>query len=203
MVFDDGVTTRLGEHHFQMTTTTGGAARVMAWLEELAAVRVDRIARLLHQRDRAVGHCRHQRAARAQAAGGADRDIDLDPATFPFMSFRDGKVAGVPARVYRISFTGELNYEVNVAPSYALALWQALMQAGEKYGITPYGTEAMHVLRAEKGFVIVGQETDGTVTPHDLGMDWIVSKKKPDFLGKRSLPRRTPRGRTASTWSAC
>jgi sarcosine oxidase subunit alpha len=116
-------------------------------------------------------------------------DIDLDPAGFPFMSFRDGDVAGIPARVYRISFTGELSYEINVQPSYAMTLWQALMAAGEKYGITPYGTEAMHVLRAEKGFIIVGQETDGTVTPHDLGMGWIVSKQKKDFLGKRSLTR--------------
>jgi len=117
------------------------------------------------------------------------KDIDLDPKQFPFMSFRDGHVAGIPARVYRISFTGELSYEINVAPSYALALWQALMSAGEKYAVTPYGTEAMHVLRCEKGFVIVGQETDGTVTPLDLGMDWIVSKKKKDFLGKRALAR--------------
>src|SRR5262249_46829327 len=116
-------------------------------------------------------------------------DIDLDPATFPFMSFKDGNVAGIPVRVYRISFTGELSYELNVQPSYAMALWQAIMAAGEKYGITPYGTEAMHVLRAEKGFIIVGQETDGTVTPYDLGMGWIVSKQKKDFLGKRSLTR--------------
>jgi sarcosine oxidase subunit alpha len=105
------------------------------------------------------------------------------------MSFREGHVARIPARVFRISFTGELSYEINVAPSFATALWQALMTAGEKYQITPYGTEAMHVLRAEKGFIIVGQETDGTQTPHDLGMSWIVSKAKPDFIGKRSLAR--------------
>jgi sarcosine oxidase subunit alpha len=105
------------------------------------------------------------------------------------MSIKEGHVAGIPARVMRISFTGELTYEVNVGSSYGLALWEALMAAGEKYGITPYGTEAMHVLRAEKGFVIVGQETDGTQTPQDLGMDWIVSKQKPDHLGKRSFKR--------------
>jgi sarcosine oxidase subunit alpha len=98
-------------------------------------------------------------------------------------------VAGVKCRVYRITFTGEATYELNMPPSYAMHVWRALMQAGEKYGITPYGTEAMHVLRAEKGFIIVGQETDGTTTPQDLGMDWIVSKQKPDFLGKRSLQR--------------
>jgi sarcosine oxidase subunit alpha len=99
-----------------------------------------------------------------------------------------GTVAGMPARVFRISFTGESAFEINVPASYGMALWQTVMTAGEKYNITPYGTEAMHVLRAEKGYIIVGQETDGSVTPLDLGMDWIVSKKK-DFIGKRSLAR--------------
>jgi sarcosine oxidase subunit alpha len=188
MVFDDGVTTRLGPNHFLMTTTTGGAARVLGWLESWLQTEWP------HMRV----HCTsvtEQFAVVAVTGPLARRlmagltDIDLDPAAFPFMSFKDGQFAGIPARVYRISFTGELSYEINVQPSYALALWRALMTAGEKYGITPYGTEAMHVLRAEKGFIIVGQETDGTVTPHDLGMSWIVSKQKKDFLGKRSLSR--------------
>ena len=100
-------------------------------------------------------------------------------------------IGGLPARVFRISFTGELSYEINVAARHGLALWTSLMTAGKEHGITPYGTEAMHVLRAEKGFIIVGQETDGSVTPHDLGMDWIVSKTKPDFIGKRALARHT------------
>ena len=105
------------------------------------------------------------------------------------MTFRDGTVAGVPARVCRISFTGDLNYEVHVDARDGLHVWEALMEAGEPDGITPYGTEAMHVLRAEKGYAIVGQETDGTVTPDDLGMGWIVNPSKGDFLGKRSLVR--------------
>jgi sarcosine oxidase subunit alpha len=116
-------------------------------------------------------------------------DIPLDDASFPFMSYKEGHVAGIPARVIRISFTGELTFEVNVPSSYGLALWEALMAAGEKYGVTPYGTEAMHVLRAEKGFIIVGQETDGTQTPQDLGMNWAIAKSKPDFLGKRAHKR--------------
>jgi sarcosine oxidase subunit alpha len=91
--------------------------------------------------------------------------------------------------VCRISFSGELAYEVNVSAWYGLALWEALIEAGRPYGITPYGTETMHVLRAEKGYPIIGQDTDGTVTPHDLGMAWVVSKKKPDFVGKRSFDR--------------
>jgi sarcosine oxidase subunit alpha len=116
-------------------------------------------------------------------------DVDLDPAAFPHMSMREGRVQGAPARIFRISFTGELGYEIQVPASYGLSLWERCMAAGAGYGIMPYGTEAMHVLRAEKGYIITGQDTDGTVTPQDLGMEWIVSKQKPDFVGKRSLAR--------------
>jgi len=189
MVMDDGVTTRLGENHYLMTTTTGNAARVLAWLEnwlqcEWPHYRV--WCTSLTEQWATVGI---SGPLARQLLSDLSRDIDLDPKTFPFMSYREGHVANIPARVFRISFTGELTYEVNVAPSHVMALWQALMAAGEKYGITPYGTESMHVLRAEKGFIIVGQETDGTITPYDLGMDWIVSKAKKDFIGKRSLAR--------------
>ena len=104
------------------------------------------------------------------------------------MSYREGTVAGIKARVFRISFSGELAYEINVNANYGRALWEAVMAAGAKYDITPYGTETMHVLRAEKGYVIVGQDTDGSITPVDLGMNWILAKHK-DFIGKRSLSR--------------
>jgi len=104
------------------------------------------------------------------------------------MSFREASVGGVAARVYRISFTGELSYEINVPSSYGLALWERVMAAGVKFGMTAYGTEAMHLLRAEKGFVIVGQDTDGTVAPGDLRMPGMV-KSEPDFIGRRSLAR--------------
>ena len=104
------------------------------------------------------------------------------------MTYREGRVAGLDARVFRISFTGELSYEINVPGDQGLALWQAVIDAGAKHGITPYGTETMHLLRAEKGFIIVGQETDGTVTPYDVGLDWAVAKHK-DFIGRRSLAR--------------
>lgn len=188
MVFDDGVTTRLGEHHFHMTTTTGGAARVLNWLEEWLQTEWP---------DMQV-YCTSVTEQWAVAAinGPLARellaeltDIDLSSEAFPFMAMRAGKIAGVPARVYRISFTGELAYEINVPARYGRYVWEALLAAGQKHGICPYGTESMHVLRAEKGFIIVGQDTDGTVTPHDLDMDWIVSATKPDFLGKRSLSR--------------
>jgi sarcosine oxidase subunit alpha len=188
MVMDDGVTARLGENHYLMTTTTGNAAPVLAHLEEYIQTEWPEF-------DVYCTSVTEQFATISIAGPNARRllaeltsDIELSPNDFPHMAVRDGTVAGVPARVFRVSFTGEAAYEINVPSSFGLAVWQATMTAGEKYGITPYGTEAMHVLRAEKGFIIVGQETDGSINPIDLGMDWIVSKKK-DFVGKRSLTR--------------
>jgi sarcosine oxidase subunit alpha len=115
-------------------------------------------------------------------------EMALSAADFSFMTMREGTVAGMAARVFRVSFTGELSYEINVAWHHGLALWEAAIEAGRPHGLVPYGTEAMHVLRAEKGYIVVGHETDGSVTPIDLGMDWIVSKRK-DFVGRRSLSR--------------
>jgi sarcosine oxidase subunit alpha len=115
-------------------------------------------------------------------------DVDFDDDAFPFMSYRNGTVAGRAARIMRISFSGERSYEINVAAQHGAEIWQAVFAAGQPHGITPYGTETMHVLRAEKGFIIVGQDTDGSVTPIDLGMERMVSRQK-DFLGKRSLFR--------------
>lgn len=189
MVFDDGVTSRIGENHFHMTTTTGNAARVLGWLEEwLQCEWPDLKVYCTSVTEQWAVIALNGPYARKLLEELVD-DIDLSDSAFPFMSFREGHLAGVKVRIFRISFTGELSYEINCPPSYALHLWQILMQAGEKYGITPYGTEAMHVLRAEKGFVIVGQETDGTITPMDLGHDWIIAKQKGDFIGKRSLAR--------------
>src|SRR5699024_579493 len=116
-------------------------------------------------------------------------DLDVSNEAFEFMGFRETTLAGgIPARICRISFSGELAFEINVDAFYGLAVWEAVAAAGAEFDITPYGTETMHVLRAAKGFVIVGQDTDGTVTPQDAGMAWIVSKFK-DFLGKRSYSR--------------
>jgi sarcosine oxidase, subunit alpha len=187
-VFDDGVTTRLSDDHFHMTTTSGGAARVMTWLEDWAQTEWSDL-------DVSLTSVTEQWAV-MQLSGPRARDvlarltdIDLDKEAFPFMTMREGKIAGVDARVFRISFTGELSYEINVPSRFGLYVWEQIFAAGEADNITPYGNEAMHVLRAEKGFIIVGQDTDGTVTPMDLGMEWMVSKVKPDFLGKRSFDR--------------
>ena len=187
MVFDDGTTSRLAENHYLMTTTTGNAARVLAWLEEWLQTEWPELR----------VHCTSvtEQWASVALAGPNARDVlaalapglALADDAFPFMSHKQATVAGIPARVFRISFSGALGFEINVPWDRGLALWEALMAAG--HGITPYGTEAMHVLRAEKGFIIVGQETDGTTTPIDLGLEGLVSKTKPDFIGKRSLER--------------
>ena len=190
MVMDDGVTTRLAEDHFHMTTTTGGAGPVLDWLEEwLQTEWPDLNVRLASVTEHwAVAALCGPRSR--DLLGELCTDVDLSADAFPFMSMREGTVAGLPARIFRISFSGEVSFEINVRRRHGLALWETLVATGDSYGLCPYGTEAMHVLRAEKGFIIVGQETDGTVTPHDLGMDWIVSKTKPDFIGRRGLVRR-------------
>jgi sarcosine oxidase subunit alpha len=185
MVFDDGVVMRVGEERFVTTTTTGNAAPVLAWMEEWLQTEWPELRVWLTSVTEqwatvaVVGPDSRKHLQRLTA-------IPLDRESFPFMGIREGEVAGIPARVCRISFSGELAYEVNVDGRHGLEVWQAIQAAGD---VTPYGTEAMHVLRAEKGFPIIGQDTDGTVTPQDLGMDWIVSKVKPDFMGKRSFAR--------------
>jgi sarcosine oxidase subunit alpha len=189
MVFDDGVAMRLEEDRFLVTTTTGGAAAVLdhfeEWLQgEWPDLRVYCTSVTEQWSVVAVGG---PQARDVVAAIGAD--IELSNDVFPHMTFREGTVAGVPGRVCRVSFTGALSYELHVPPWHALHIWEAVMTEGEPFGITPYGTEAMHVLRAEKGYIIVGQETDGTQTPDDLGMGWMVNTGKGDFIGKRSLVR--------------
>jgi sarcosine oxidase subunit alpha len=120
-----------------------------------------------------------------QAGGG----MDLSKEALPFMEWRDGKIGGFDARAYRISFSGELSYEIAVPASQGLAFWKALQDAGKEFGAMPYGTETLHILRAEKGFIMIGDETDGTVIPQDLNLQWALSKKKEDYLGKRAHAR--------------
>ena len=115
--------------------------------------------------------------------------MEVSKEALPFMEWRDGILGGFRTRVYRISFSGELSYEISVPASEGRAFWEALMAAGAEFGIAPYGTEALHILRAEKGFIMIGDETDGTVIPQDLNLNWAISKKKPDYLGKRAQER--------------
>ena len=189
MVFDDGTVARLAADRFLITTTTGNAAPVLEWMEEWSQTEWPELAAYCTSvTDQWATVALVGPRSRGVLAGLAP-DLAVDAADFPFMTWRDTTVAGLPGRVCRISFSGELAYEINVAWWHGAALWEAVYAAGGPYGITPYGTEAMHVLRAEKGYPIVGQDTDGTVTPQDLGMDWVVSKKKADFVGKRSFAR--------------
>ncbi|MEO7400400.1 MAG: glycine cleavage T C-terminal barrel domain-containing protein, partial [Polaromonas sp.] len=188
MVFDDGVTVRLAENHYLMHTTSGGAARVLAWMERWLQTEWPDLKIFLTS---ATDHWSTSIVAGPKSRTVLKKicqDIDFDDAAFPFMSYREGTVAGIKARVMRISFSGERCYEVNVASGDGLRVWEAIHAAGAEFGITPYGTETMHVLRAEKGYIIIGQDTDGSVSPFDLGMGGLVTKTK-DCLGKRSLAR--------------
>ncbi|MBC7723853.1 MAG: (2Fe-2S)-binding protein [Burkholderiaceae bacterium] len=189
MVKDDGTVIRLAEERFLVTTTTGNAAAILDWMEEWLQTEWPDLrvfaASVTEQwvTIPVVGPL--SRAVVQQLAPG----VDASAAAFPFMATRDAVIAGVDGRIDRISFSGELAFELNVPAWYGQAVWEAVIAAGEQHGITPYGTETMHVLRAEKGYPIIGQDTDGTLSPHDLGLGWAVSKKKPDFIGKRSFAR--------------
>ncbi|CAN5747703.1 sarcosine oxidase subunit alpha family protein [soil metagenome] len=189
MVIDDGTVMRLADDRFQVFTTTGGAAHILDWMEEWLQtewphlkVRLTSVTEQWHTFPVVGPESR-------DVIGAVFPDVDVSNEAFPFMAWRDTFIDGVHVRLGRVSFSGELAYEVNVTGWYASALWENLIAAGERHGITPYGTETMHVLRAEKGYPIIGQDTDGTVTPQDLGLSWAVSKKKVDFIGKRSFTR--------------
>lgn len=185
---DDGVVIRLSEDSWLCHTTTGGADRIHAWMEDwlqcewwdwqVYATNVT------------------EEYAQIAVAGPKARKVleklggmDVSKEALPFMTFADGTLGGLPVRVHRISFSGELSYEIATPAGHGLALWEKLMAAGAEFGVMPYGTEAMHIMRAEKGFIMIGDETDGTVIPQDLNLGWAISKKKADYLGKRGQER--------------
>ena len=189
MVYDDGVTTRLGENHYIMTTTTGGAANVLGKLEDYLQTEwpeLDVYLTSVTDHFATISVCGPNSK---KIISNVIPDLDLSDENFPHMSFKNAKIGKINCRVMRISFTGEHSYEINIQANYANSVWEKCIEVGKDFNITPYGTETMHLLRAEKGFIIVGQDTDATMTPIDLQMDWIVSKKKYDFIGKRSLYR--------------
>jgi sarcosine oxidase subunit alpha len=186
---DDGVIGRLADDRFHVTTTTGGAARVLNMMEDYLQTEWPDL-------DVWLTSTTEQWATIALNGPNARKvlepfveGLDMSDDAFPHMSVAECRVGGFPARLFRISFTGEVGFEVNVPAHAGRALWEMLFEAGKKYDICPYGTETMHVLRAEKGYIIVGQDTDGTVTPHDAGLGWAIGKMKPDFVGKRGLAR--------------
>jgi sarcosine oxidase subunit alpha len=194
MVYDDGTTARLGERHYLMTTTTANAVKVISNLEQWLQVhwqdlRVSLTSVTEHWAAMALAGPR-SRAVLERLAPKQDWSGDV----LPHLGLRECVLKNVPARVFRISYSGELAFEINVPADYGLEIWEALFDAGKPLGIMPYGTDAMGVLRIEKGH-IAGPEIDGRTTPGDLGLDALVSKTK-DFIGRRSLRRRALLERT-------
>ena len=185
---DDGVVARLDEDTWLCHTTTGGADRIHGWMEDwlqcewwdwqvYTANVTEQFAQIA-----VVGP--HARKLLEKLGG-----MDVSKDALPFMQWADGKIGGFETRVFRISFSGELSYEIAVPAGQGRAFWDALVEAGEEFGLMPYGTECLHILRAEKGFIMIGDETDGTIIPQDLGLGWAISKKKADYLGKRAQER--------------
>lgn len=186
-ILDDGVTFKLGDNHYLMSTSTGNADAVHRHMEFFLQIhrpewRV-RVTPVTTQWANSTV-CGPRARELMQAL---DADIDLSPGEFPFMGLRHATVGGVPARICRVSFTGELSFEINVRARDALRLWQRIIEVGKGLNVIPIGSEANHVLRVEKGFLSLGHEADGTVDPYDLGMGWIMSKRKTDHIGKRAL----------------
>ena len=187
MVFDDGVTSRISELDYHMTTTTGGAAAVYNWMNDL--LQTDWPELKVH-----MVSVTTQWSGVAVAGPNARKllqkvftDIDLTKENFPFMSFIQGQISGIPTRIFSVSFTGELSYEINIPSRYGLYLWELLIEKGKEFEIKPFGVESMSTMRLEKGHFIIGQDTDGTISPHDLGLEWLVKQDKEQFLGKRAL----------------
>jgi sarcosine oxidase, subunit alpha len=188
-VIDDGVIARLGVDRFHVTTTTGGAPRVLHHMEDYLQTEFPDLNVWLTSTTEQWAVIAVQGPKAREIIAPLIEGFDITAAAMPHMSIREGLICGVPTRLMRVSFTGELGFEVNVPADYGRAVWEALWAEGQKHNATAYGTETMHVLRADKGYIIVGQETDGTVTPDDLGLNWAIGKAKPDFVGKRSLIR--------------
>lgn len=186
---DDGVIGRLSQDRFHVTTTTGGAARVLNMMEDYLQTEWPDLNVWLTSTTEQWSTIALNGPNAAKLLAPFVEGVELTEAAFPHMSCVECTVAGFPARLFRVSFTGEIGFEVNVPAPHGRALWEKLWEAGQQYGITAYGTETMHVLRAEKGYIIVGQDTDGTVTPYDCDMGWAIGKAKPDFVGKRGLAR--------------
>ena len=185
---DDGVVARLDDQTFLCHTTTGGADTIFAWMEEWLQCEwwnMDVFVSNVTEEYCQIAIAGKESRSLLEKIGG----MKLDSSTLPFMSWQEGKLGAFNVRLFRISFSGELAFEVSIKAKDGLKLWQILLEEGKEFSIEPYGTEALHVLRAEKGFIMIGDETDGTVIPQDLGLEWAVSKKKKDFIGKRGQQR--------------
>ncbi|MEL6505932.1 MAG: sarcosine oxidase subunit alpha [Pseudomonadota bacterium] len=188
-IYDDGVVGKLSADRFHVTTTTGGAPRVLNMMEDYLQTEFPDMQVWLTSTTEQWATIAVQGPKAREIIEPLVSGADISAEKFPHMSVVECEVAGVPGRLFRISFTGELGFEINVPADYGRALWEAIWERAEPMGACAYGTEAMHVLRAEKGYIIVGQDTDGTVTPQDAGLGWAIAKSKPDFVGRRGLKR--------------
>ncbi len=189
MIMDDGIVCKISDRHFISTTTSSGAPKVLSHMEEFLQTEWPHLQVYLNSIT--------EQFTTFNISGPKSRDIiskvfskiDFSNDNFPFMTFKIFDYKNTQVRVMRASFTGELGYEIYISPKHALELWEKIFKYGDKFNLVPYGTETMHLLRAEKGYVVIGQETDGTVTPIDINFNWMIGKKKKDFIGKRSLKR--------------
>ena len=188
-IYDDGVVGRIAEDRFHVTTTTGGAPRVLNHMEDYLQTEFPHLDVWLTSTSEQWATIAVQGPKAREIIEPLVQDIDISNDAMPHMSVREGRICGVPTRLFRMSFTGEVGFEVNVPSDYGPAVWEAIWARAEPLGACVYGTETMHVLRAEKGYIIVGQETDGTVSPLDAGLSWAIAKSKPDFVGIRGLKR--------------
>ncbi|MBO9630288.1 MAG: sarcosine oxidase subunit alpha [Shinella sp.] len=188
-VYDDGVVGRLADDRFHVTTTTGGAPRVLHHMEDYLQTEFPHLKVWLTSVTEQWAVIAVQGPKAREIIAPLVEGVDISNEAFPHMSVAECTVMGVPARLFRVSFTGETGFEINVPADYGQSVLEAVWANAEPLGACVYGTETMHVLRAEKGYIIVGQDTDGTVTPDDAGLSWAVSKKKTDFVGIRGLKR--------------
>ena len=189
MIMDDGIICKINDKHFIATTTSSGAPKVLAHMEEFLQTEWPHLQVYLNSITEQFTTFNISGPKAREIISKVFTEIDFSNENFPFMTFKTFDYKDTQARIMRASFTGELGYEIYICPKHALELWEKIFSHGKKFDLVQYGTETMHLLRAEKGYVVIGQETDGTVTPIDINFNWMIGKKKKDFIGKRSLKR--------------
>ena len=189
MIKDDGIVCKFNDKHFIATTTSGGAPKVLADMEEYLQTEWPHLQVYVNSITEQFTTFNISGPKSREIISKVFTDVDFSNESFPFMTFKVFNYMNTEARIMRASFTGELGYEIYISPNHGLELWKRIFHHGNALGLIPYGTETMHLLRAEKGYVVIGQETDGTVTPIDINFNWMIGKKKKDFIGKRSLTR--------------
>ena len=189
MVKDDGIISKISEEHFIATTTTGGAATVLGCMEEYAQTEWPNLNVYMNSITEQFATFNISGPRTREIMNKVFPEIDFSNDAFPFMTFQFHNYQDTQIRILRASFTGEMGYEIYIPSKNAAKIWNQLHNYGKDFGLIPYGTETMHLLRAEKGYILIGQDTDGSITPIDLGLNWTIGKTKQDFLGKRSLTR--------------